>query len=78
MAIAFIKHYIPYHGFLKAIINNKSTQFTTAVWATICGTLAIEYRLSLTYHLETDRVTERVNQIIQPYLHTYITFSQDN
>ena len=25
MATAFIKHYIPYHGFPKAIINNKST-----------------------------------------------------
>ena len=23
VAAAFIKHYIPYHGFLKAIINNK-------------------------------------------------------
>ena len=22
---AFIKYYIPYHGFLKAIINNKGT-----------------------------------------------------
>ena len=25
VAIAFIEHYIPYHGFLKAIINNKGT-----------------------------------------------------
>ena len=25
VALAFIKYYIPYHGFLKAIINNKGT-----------------------------------------------------
>ena len=25
VATAFIKHYIPYHGFPKAIINNKGT-----------------------------------------------------
>ena len=28
---AFIKRYIPYHGFPKAIINNKGTQFTNTV-----------------------------------------------
>ena len=31
VAIAFIKYYIPYHGFPKAIINDRSTQFTSAV-----------------------------------------------
>ena len=25
VAAAFIKHYVPYHGFLKAIINDKGT-----------------------------------------------------
>ena len=31
VATAFIKDYIPYYGFLKAIINDKGTQFTRAV-----------------------------------------------
>ena len=31
VAAAFIKRYIPYHGFSKAIISNKGTQFTSAV-----------------------------------------------
>ena len=75
VAIAFIEHYIPYHGFPKAIINDRGTQFTNAVWATICGISGIKRRLSLAYHPETDRITERANQIIQPYLHAYITFS---
>ena len=78
VAAAFIEHYIPYHGFPKAIINNKRTQFTNAVWAIICKTLGIKRRLSLVYHPETDGTTEHANQVIQPYLHTYTTFTQDN
>ena len=75
---AFIKHYIPYHGFPKAIINNRGTQFTSAVWAIICEALGIERRLSSAYHPETNGATERANQVIQPYLRAYTTFSQDN
>ena len=78
MAAAFIEHYIPYHGFPKAIINNKGTQFTSAVWATIYETLGIERRLSLAYHPEINGATERANQVIQPYLRAYTAFSQDN
>ena len=78
VAAAFIEHYIPYHGFPKAIISDKGTQFTSAVWATIYKTLGIERRLSSVYHPEINKTTERANQIIQPYLHAYTTFSQDN
>ena len=31
VTMAFIKHYIPYHGFPKTIINNKGTQFTNTI-----------------------------------------------
>ena len=31
--MAFIEYYIPYHGFPKAIINDKGTQFTSVMWA---------------------------------------------
>ena len=78
MATAFIERYIPYHGFPKAIISNKGTQFINTVWAIIYKTVGIECRLSLIYHPETDGATERANQVIQPYLRAYTTFSQDN
>ena len=78
VAMAFMEHYIPYHGFPKAIVNDKGTQFTNTMWAILCKTLGIKRRLSLTYHPEINRATERVNQVIQPYLHAYTTFSQDN
>ena len=78
VATPFIEHYVLYHGFPKAIISNRGTQFTNAMWAILCKILGIKHRLSLAYHPETDRATKRANQVIQPYLHTYTTFSQDN
>ena len=78
VAAAFIKYYISYHGFSKAIINDKETQFTSTVWTIIYKALRIERRLSLAYHPETDGATEYANQVIQPYLRAYTTFSQDN
>ena len=61
VATAFIERYVPYHGFLKAIINNKGTQFTNAVWAIIYKALGIKRRLSSAYHPEMDGATERAN-----------------
>ena len=78
VATAFMKRYILYHGFPKAIIHNKGTQFTNAMWAILYKTLGIKRRLSLAYHPEMDKATECANQVIQPYLRAYTTFSQDN
>ena len=39
VATAFIERYILYHGFPKAIFNDKGTQFTNAVWAIIYETI---------------------------------------
>ena len=64
VAAAFIEYYVPYHGFPKAIISNKGTQFTSTVWAIICEALGIKRRLSLAYHPEMDGVTECANQVI--------------
>ena len=78
VAIAFMEYYIPYHRFPKVIINNKRASFTNTMWAILYKTLGIKRRLSLIYHPEINRTTERANQVIQPYLCTYTTFSQDN
>ena len=64
VAMAFIERYILYHGFPKAIISDKRTQFTNTIWAILYKTLGIKRRLSSAYHPETDGATERANQII--------------
>ena len=52
VATAFIKRYIPYHGFSKAIINNRGTQFTSTMWVILYKTLGIKRRLSLAYYCD--------------------------
>ena len=64
VAMAFIKCYVPYHGFPKAIINDRGISFTSTVWVILYKTLGIERRLSLAYHPETDGATEYTNQVI--------------
>ena len=55
VAMAFIKYYIPYHGFPRIIINDKGTQFINAVWVTICEALGLKRRLSLAYCHNVER-----------------------
>ena len=61
VTMAFIKRYILYHRFPKAIINNRGTQFINAIWAILCETLGIKRRLFLVYYPETDGATECAN-----------------
>ena len=75
VAMAFIEYYVPYHGFPKAIVSDRGTQFISAIWAILCETLGIKRRLSSAYHPEIDGATERANQVIQPYLRAYTIFS---
>ena len=78
VAMAFIEYYVPYHRFPKVIVSNRGTQFISTIWAILYETLGIKRRLSSVYHPEINKATECANQVIQPYLHTYTTFSQNN
>jgi len=40
--------------------------------------LGIETKLSMAYHLQTDRQTERTNQELEQYLRIYINHRQNN
>ena len=64
VAMAFIERYVLYHGFPKAIISDRGTQFTSTMWAILCETLGIKCRLSLVYYPEIDKATECANQVI--------------
>ena len=40
--------------------------------------LGIETKLSMAYHLETDRQMERTNQELEQYLRIYVNYRQNN
>ena len=73
VATAFIERYIPYHGFPKAIISDKRTQFTSAIWVILYKTLGIKRRLSSAYHPETDGAN-RARELNYPTLFTRIHY----
>ena len=59
--MVFIKYYVLYHGFSKAMINNKGIEFSNTIWAIIYKALGIKRRLFLAYHPETDGAIKRAN-----------------
>src|SRR5882724_8081904 len=60
------------------IISNWGKHFISLYWMLLCQLLGIKANLSTAYHPETDGQTERVNQILEQYLHVYINYQQDN
>jgi transposase InsO family protein len=57
----FIKQYYLYHFLPFAIVSDRRTQFTSALWTRICQILRIKRRLLTAFSLETDSSTERMN-----------------
>ena len=53
-------------------------QFVSKFWQSLFKILEVEIKLSLAFHLQTDGQTERVNQVMEQYLHCTINYQQDN
>lgn len=66
------------HGLPKEIISNKNKLFTSKFWTSLIAQLGIKYKISTTYHPQTNGQTKRMNQIIEIYLKSYINQKQDN
>jgi transposase InsO family protein len=52
----------------KKIVSDKGTQFTLKFWERLHKTLDTQLRFSSAYHPQTNRQTERVNQILEDML----------
>lgn len=74
----FIRRYLPIHWLPFAIVSDRGTQFTGALWTRICETLQIKRRLSTAFSPETDGSTERMNQIIEAFLREFVNHAQDD
>jgi hypothetical protein len=74
----FMNNIYKYHGFPDDIISNRGSQFTSKFWQSIFKILKVKIKLSSAYHSQTDGQTERVNQVLEQYLHCTINYHQDN
>ena len=60
------------HGLPKSVISNRGPQFAAGLTKELNKMLGIETKLSMAYHLHTDRQTERMNQELEQYLRMYV------
>jgi len=66
------------HGLPESVISDRGPQFAAGMTKELNKMLGIETKLSMAYHPETDRQTERTNQKLEQYLRMYVNHRQNN
>eukprot|EP00253_Pinus_taeda_P011600 PITA_11600 len=72
IAHIFMPNVFKLHGLPKTIISDHDVKFTSAFWRTLFAALGTELNFSTAYHPQTDRQTERVNQVVEDMLRAYV------
>ena len=65
------------HGLPKSIISDRGPQFVAELIRELNKMLGIESKMSIAFHPQTDRQTERVNQELKQYLRMFIDHRQE-
>ena len=73
LSSVFRHHHLP-----RAMVSDRGTQFTSAIWRKVCEMLSIKRRLSTAFHPQTNGATERANQEIECYIRIFCTFEQSD
>ena len=63
---------------LESVISDRGPQFVVGLMRKLNKMLEIETKLSMAYHPQTDKQTERTNQKLEQYLKMYIDHRQNN
>jgi len=66
------------HKLPESVILDKGLQFAAGLTKELNKMLEIETKLSMAYHSQTDRQTERTNQELEQYLRMYVNHRQNN
>ena len=69
---------IQYQEISKKIINDKNKLFIFNYWKTLLSMLKIKFKMSITFHSQTNKQTKRTNQNLKQYLRHYINNTQSN
>jgi transposase InsO family protein len=76
IARVFISENVRLHGVPKRIISDRGSVFTGRFWTSFQEVLGTQLNFSTTYHPETDRQTERMNQTLEDMLRMYVMDQQ--
>eukprot|EP00253_Pinus_taeda_P017346 PITA_17346 len=72
IAHLFMQNVFRLHGLPKVIISDRDVKFTSTFWRTLFAELGTQLNFSIAYHPQTDGQTERVNQVLEDMLRTYV------
>ena len=78
LAYVFNKYIIENHGIPKKIISDRNKLFTSRFWKSLMDQLGTYYKILTDYYPQTDKQTERLNQILEQYFRHYVNYQQDN
>ena len=65
-----------FHGLPSEIISNIDAEFSGEFWESLCKSLVSKKKMSKAYHPQTDRQTERTNQVLEAYLRKFANDDQ--
>jgi hypothetical protein len=68
----YLDQIVHLHGVPKTIISDHGAQFIARFWEQLQHALGTKLIRSSAYHPQTDKQTERVNQILEDMLRTYV------
>jgi len=78
VAKAFLKEVWKLHGLQSEIILDMDAKFAGEFWESLCKKLGVKRTMSTAYHPQTDRQTERVNQVLGGYLRVFINYDEND
>ncbi|SOV07548.1 uncharacterized protein UDID_19213 [Ustilago sp. UG-2017a] len=71
LAKLFLRHVYSKHGLPTSIVSDRGSEFTSHFWCSLSTLLGIETHFSSAYHPQSDGQTERINQVLEQFLHGY-------
>ncbi len=66
------------HELLSFIVSDRSSQFISILWKSLCKRLSISLQLFIIYHSQTDNQSEQVNQNIKRYFWFFCSYMQND
>jgi hypothetical protein len=77
IARLFMDNIYKYHGLPNDIISNRGSQFHSKFWQSLFKILKVKIQLYFAYDPQIDGQTERINQVLEQYLHCTINYHKD-
>jgi hypothetical protein len=68
VAALYATHVTPHYGIPCKVISDQDVCFTSKFTMDLCHLLDIYQNISMAYHPQTDRASERTNQTLEQYL----------